>query len=312
MDNVNDAIVSEIAYLRWGLSPKRRGREWHSPCPQCGGEDRFIIFANGGFWCRHGDCGYRGWLDDDKQDWKPDPRLAQKWLEDKAIREAEQYAKDLAWREGFKVGYIRGWHDAMSERERAWWYQQGITSYQIDHYTLGYIPQKRIRVGDGFTEVAVYTIPIRDPDDWDTIVNIQYRIADPLPGIGKYRQEAGISAAAFFAEPRGINDSAIIVEGAKKAMVVYDRLDGAVQVVGLPGNTPGDRIITKIAEQKYKRIWIALDPGCLAKAENIARQIGGGWVVNLPDKPDDAILRGILTVERLREYARQARQARRI
>jgi len=32
---------------------KRAGREWNGPCPLCGGEDRFYVKPDGGFYCRH-------------------------------------------------------------------------------------------------------------------------------------------------------------------------------------------------------------------------------------------------------------------
>lgn len=46
-----------------GLHPKRtastNGGEFHSPCPSCGGKDRFVLWPNSGrYWCRQ--CGSRG------------------------------------------------------------------------------------------------------------------------------------------------------------------------------------------------------------------------------------------------------------
>lgn len=304
---VTDDYVINTASKRWGIAPKRTGQEWHSPCYVCGGRDRFIVFANGGYYCRQ--CETHGWLDEDRRDWKPDPILAQKWVEEQATRKAQQYARDAEWRAGFKVGYVRGWCDAMGVREHGWWNAQGISNYQIGHYALGYNPSKKIRVDGEIVSAPAFTIPIRDPDDWETIVNVQYRIADPPDGAGKYRQEEGISAAAFYAEPSGINERAIIVEGAKKAMVVYDRLDGAVQIIGVPGCTPSAQIIERIAKKKYERVYIALDPGCTAQAERIAAGLGGARIMNLPEKPDDAFLSGAMTADKFRAFAAQAREA---
>lgn len=303
---VTDDYVINTAFKRWGLSPKRTGQEWHSPCPVCGGRDRFMIFSNGGYYCRQ--CEMTGWLDDDKRDWKPDPAIAQKWLEEQAARKAAQYARDREWQAGFKVGYIRGWHDAMGGRERGWWNAQGISNFQIDHYGLGYNPSKKIRVGDGMIDAPAFTIPVRDPDDWETIVNVQYRLENPPDGAGKYRQEDGISAAAFYAEPSGISARAVLVEGAKKAMVVYDRLGGAVQVIGVPGCSPSARIIEQVAEKKFERVYIALDPGCAAQAERIAAGLQDARIMNLPEKPDDAFLSGAMNVDKFRAFAAQARR----
>ncbi|MES2344647.1 MAG: primase-helicase zinc-binding domain-containing protein [Chlamydiota bacterium] len=46
-----------------GISPKRIastcGGEYHSPCPKCGGKDRFIIWKETGrYWCRQ--CDLKG------------------------------------------------------------------------------------------------------------------------------------------------------------------------------------------------------------------------------------------------------------
>lgn len=47
--------ILDLAY-KYGLNPKKvTGNEYHSPCPWCGGRDRFIIKLNengGTFWCR--------------------------------------------------------------------------------------------------------------------------------------------------------------------------------------------------------------------------------------------------------------------
>ena len=53
------------ASARWpGLQFRKTGNEVHSPCPRCGGNDRFIIWQHGRFLCRQ--CDFAGWLDDDR------------------------------------------------------------------------------------------------------------------------------------------------------------------------------------------------------------------------------------------------------
>lgn len=55
-------IIEALTYL--GLSPTGGGGEYHSPCPWCGGHDRFVIWpregAGGRYFCRgcdrRGDC----------------------------------------------------------------------------------------------------------------------------------------------------------------------------------------------------------------------------------------------------------------
>ena len=51
--------ILEIAH-RFGLEPKKKtANEYSSPCPFCGGEDRFCLFLDSNrFWCRH--CNKKG------------------------------------------------------------------------------------------------------------------------------------------------------------------------------------------------------------------------------------------------------------
>ncbi len=308
MENVTDDLVQEIAFRRWGLSPRRRGREWHSPCPVCGGEDRFVIFKNGGYWCRQ--CGLQGWLDDDAPRSKPDPLVLQRHAEELARRRREQAERDRAWARGYEAGYWQGWHDAMQATHRMWWHARGVTDRMIDYYGLGYCPKKLIVTRAGVEIVTpAYTIPIRDPRTWE-VVGMHYRLEAPPPGEGKYRYEKGITARAFYAAPGDIAGTALVVEGAVKAMVCYDR-DGSMQVVGLPGCTPSEALRDEISG--FDQIYIALDPDAGAAAvrlrEALLEKRHGKFVrlLRLPGKPDDLWLSGALTLDRLHEYMRQAR-----
>ena len=52
------------AERRWGLQFKRKNdHEYSSSCPFChAGIDRFLVFAEGNYWCRQ--CNTNGWIDE--------------------------------------------------------------------------------------------------------------------------------------------------------------------------------------------------------------------------------------------------------
>lgn len=300
---VDDNYVKSVAWKRWGLSMQRTGNEWHSGCPTCGGKDRFWVNALGHYQCRQ--CDTAGWLDEEDRKFRPDPLLLQHRAEWEANEKAEH---EKSWRDfanGVIVGrFWQGWHDYMTEENIQWWLSQGITQQQIDYYELGYLPNKLIVVGNDKISVPAYTIPIHCPETWD-IVNMHYRLAEPPAGVQKYRYEHGIPAREFYAEPGVSQKSAIVVEGAKKAMVVYDRIDAACQVIGLTSCTPSREMILRV-NGYYSQIFLALDPGCERQEERFRKIVPHTRVVRLPDKPDDLMLAGA-TKDQLREYIRQSR-----
>jgi hypothetical protein len=300
----NDFVIL-TASRRWGLTVKRTGHEWHSPCPVCGGRDRFWINQDGHYQCRH--CPTSGWLDDDRKGFKPDPILMQKWKDDIQAEQAIQEKKNTDWQNGFDTGkQWRDWHDQMTQDNRTGWNMQGISNYLIDKYELGYIPNKIVKTDGGELVLPAYTIPIRNPID-QRIVNIQFRLDNPPIGVGKYRQVNGISAREFYAETGTGDcepDAAIVLEGAKKAIVTYDHLEGAIQVVGLPGCSPSDAIVERL--KHYSRIWIALDPGAERAAQRLKEKLPQARVMNLPGKPDDLFIGG-MSANQFREYAKQGR-----
>lgn len=222
--------VVSMAYQRFGITLKQKTHnEYSSGCPECGGTKRFIVWDKGNYWCR--ECGFSGWLQEREKVWKPDPILREQHIREiekrRKEREQEQAKLLASWQDGFNAGYIKGWHDAMRQPQRDFWMAQGIFEENIDRYSLGYCPSKKVRVGESVIEVPAYTIPITDQTTgkW---VNVQYRLVDPPKGVGKYRQEYEIPAAAFYANSH-MDGDCIIVEGAKKAIVVSQLICDSIQ-----------------------------------------------------------------------------------
>lgn len=302
------------AFRRWGLTPKRMGDELHGPCPKCGGVDRFAIFLeDGGIWCRQ--CDLRGWLDDDQRRFRPDATMLARQKEREELERRHRIELVEMWARGHAVGYCQGYHDAMlhSAQALSWWKKKGVSEWAIQTYKLGYCPSRRIQAGDGYIEVPAYTIPIRRPSD-GAIINVHYRLdlpPDLEKDIGKYRGETlpgdeSLPAAAFYSN-RKVSGPAIVVEGAIKAMVLFEKLERKVQVVGLPSNVPSHFLIEEL--KGFGPLWITLDPGCAKQAERISDILGKGMIVELPWKPDDAFTQHGMSVAEFREYCRNGRIA---
>jgi hypothetical protein len=304
---VTDDYVIETMYRRWGITPKKIGHEWHSPCVQCGGTDRLMIFKNGGMYCRQ--CEYKGWLNDDGKNWKPDPLLMIQQAERVKLEREQREQRWRDWCNGFAAGYFwREWHDHMTEANRQWWQKQGVHKQLQDYYELGYIAEKKIKTKEDksesdFTILPAYTIPVRDRDTWD-LTGVHYRLVDPPEYVGgKYRYQEGVPAREFYAVP-GVKDKAIVVEGAKKAMVVYDRLDADYQVIGLPGCTPSEEVMNRVKE--CGEVWLALDPGCMKQEQRFKRIVPQAKIMRMPTKPDDFFLGGG-TTSQFKSYMAQGR-----
>lgn len=311
--DLDESTVISGAYMRWGITPKRTGKEYHSPCPFCRtGKDRFVIWPNGGYWCRV--CNETGFVIDRRRDKILDPierlKLSNEFAASLADREAEKQAKLLVWQNGPEAARITGWHDAMTEDQRAYWCKEGIPDWAIEYYSLGFLTHKRF-MGEGegafFTSPA-YTIPIRSPLDWK-FVNVQYRLLKIPDDSGKYRQEDGIPQASFFTRPSITSGEAIVLEGSKKAIVVFERTGKKHQVVGMPGMTPHSRIFKQLLG--FEKIYLALDPGSgYSKAiERAARELHPRVrVMDLPCKPDDAFVKYGLDTSCWNAYMEQARR----
>ena len=312
---ISEESARQIILKRWGLDPKRMGDELHSACPRCmTGVDRFMIYLeDGGYFCRQ--CGLKGWLDDDQRRFHPDPDML--WNQEQHEEQERRHRKELVevWRRGYAAGLWQGYYHALLENPQSlsWWKHKGVSEWAIQTYKLGYCVARRVGTDKGVVTVPAYTIPIRRPSDGE-IVNVHYRLDVPPEmekDIGKYRGETlpgdeYLPAAAFYSN-RKVNGPALVVEGAIKAMVLYERLERKVQVVGLPSCLPSHFLIEEL--KSYDPVWIALDPGFTKQAERIAGFLGRGSIVELPYKPDDAFVLHDMTVEQFRDYCRQGRRA---
>ena len=84
---------------KFGVTMKRKTRdEWCSPCPWCGGRDRFVVWERGWYMCRPGPghCGRSGWLDELDGIAKPTPEQMLEWRVAALERKQEEHERRLS------------------------------------------------------------------------------------------------------------------------------------------------------------------------------------------------------------------------
>lgn len=289
-----------VEFLALGLDCgkffQKRHNEYHGPCVWCGGEDRFRIHTDRPFphwnWeCRK--CGRKGWAD------QLNPRLREELTpEMRAEYARKQYESDIAKKNAqakalatYQKSII--WekhHKNLTPALRDWWRSQGIPDKWQDFWQLGFV--WNLSIAKGIRRHA-YTIPKFGLGGKPT--NLDYRIIDPPPEMGKYRPIKGLPVSPFISRPKLPNwNEVYIVEGSKKAMVLtcHNIVPESGLVIGIPScNSWAD--IEKVAQKWEVPIWIMLDPGADEWTHRLATAIGKhAIVVELPDKPDDMVLAG--------------------
>lgn len=288
------------ASLRWpGLTFKRKSHnEASSACPFCNqGVDRFLIFSDGGYWCRK--CDVKGWLDDDQP--RHTPSKAE--ILERRIAEIERMQREherritnleIMHRSQDHIKY----HQNLSGSTLEYWFQEGIAEESINKYLLGYCESCPT-----FRQSASYTIPVINRGKLE---NIRHRLISPN-GSGKYRPHmAGLGNSLFNVD---LLDSAegrvLIVEGEKKSIVLAQ---AGFPNVGITG------------KRSFKREWlpwfdhvqdivICLDPDATDSAFRLAAVFGKrARVAVAPAKIDDAIVKcgaGASDIEAMIGWARR-------
>jgi hypothetical protein len=287
------------AERRWpGLTFKRTGNEAHSPCPRCGGNDRFVVFEDGGFWCRQ--CAEAGWLDDNV-DHKPTEReLTEIRLRRLEYQQAEQHRRlTLLEQMHASTDHVRYWHNMQARVEAIeYWCNEGMELQTIDDYQLGYCP----RCPTDMQGRPSYTIPVLA---YGKLWNIRHRLIGAPDG-DKYRPHvAGLPAMLFNADYLSADHDAItIVEGEKKSIVAAQTGFPNVGLMGKSGFKP--EWVGKFA--RFKTVYVALDPDALDRAAEIAGLFKArGRVVYLYDKLDDMIVKHGATREDVEWCLQQGR-----
>lgn len=287
------------AERRWGITYKRKSRkEAAGPCFRCQGTDRFIIFENGGYWCRQ--CDVRGWVDENENGEPLSPEILAEIKRKQVEREEWERARHLAATERMAAckDHLR-YHRNMPAEAFDYWLEQGITIESMGRYVLGYCPSCPT---DGRPS---YTIPVVNGN---ILRNIRHRLIGSDGD--KYRPHmAGLGVQLFNMDVLNTpGRRAIVVEGAKKAIILTQGGFPAVAVMGQ--NTFMREWLPFF--RRFSEVIVALDPDATESAYRLAALFDGrGKVASFPTKPDDALVlygAGAVNIEAILEQARPVRR----
>jgi hypothetical protein len=262
-------------------------------------------------WCRK--CGYVWLQGRDDKDFKPDTQLTRRWNEEREhqyrLQKAQaERALDILAKERRWITYHENLEKSQSAREL--WAESGIPVDWQDFWKVGYVPEKTFEHDGVFYTRPALCIPKFD-FGWKP-TNIDFRLIDPPENVGKYRPLADLPAAAFISTPNEteLRDEVFVVEGSKKAMVLSIRTGKDVkQVFGVPGCMSWAGVDERLRD-KCGRVWVLFDPDAPHAAYKFARSVGeSARVVELPLKPDDAILQARMTKQEFGRFLRQAVRA---
>lgn len=298
---------------------RRKGRnEWSSSCPQCGGDDRFVLFeiGRGGFpfaFCRQDPDGHRWYPAKDHKlsqseidEFKRNQIEVEKARIEASKRTIEILQNDRLW-EHFFANNIEY---SMNEYRK-----RGLSDSWIKYLKLGFIPDYTIKNrAHGKYHSPAFTIPIWSVGGF--VQNIKLRMADPKEPRDRYRNyyESGRSFLYVPLYDLPLTGAGVVVEGEFKAAVVEQHLDDVnYRVVGLQSKTPDAELVSELKD--LDPIYLCLDPDAFIRedkqketaVERMARLLGKERVliVDLPCKPDDGINEGM----ELMRYMKMSRKA---
>jgi len=274
-----------IAEQQWHIPLKHSsGEEYVGPCPFChqATDDGFHVWAErGNYWCRK--CGVKGWVSEDDREFT-EQELTDLRLRALERRQEEQEKRLSALEEMHRCKDHLEYHNLLGQDEIAYWNGQGIYDAAIKKYLLGICYQCPL---DFPKHRPSYTIPVINGGK---LQNIRHRIIGADNG-DKYRpHRAGLGATLFNADNLyNGEDTVLLLEGEKKAICLSQYGYNTVAIMGKSGFPPhwAKRF------EPFKRVLVCLDPDALDQAHRLASLFNGrGYVVTLPEKPDDFFVKG--------------------
>ena len=294
------------------------GSEWAGPCPKCGGRDRFIVRPNGkpdmppGFWCRQ--CHWTGTA----IDWQmhvtgqgfgdavrsllertglagatPEAIQARRATIAAEVRaetaEQAEHRREIARR----MAAITASRERIDRLMREDWALATLADRGIPPRVAG-------EFGLGLDEHAgrhALVIPWTVTDREGVIQTraIQYRYIDD-GGDDRYRWHKGSVGRLYNADAviNPADNELVVVEGALKAVALWAA--GCFSVCALP-NKAGWQTGMRAGGaawldpfRRFDRVWITLDPDATPEAREAAAGLPNARVVEIPEKPDDALL----------------------
>ena len=272
----------------------------------------------------------------------PDEQLTKEQSLQYAQQKAERYKIQL---ENAKRRYKTAIHELRSAEidlvfhnngHRELWHDRyGIIDSTIRYYRLGYCPDFEYQHRDETHTSETLTIPFYRPATQYQLTNLRHRLLQPN-GAGKYRpHRAKLGQPLFFANlNRRDIPNVILVEGEIKAAVLWQYLLREfteaefpesswlmhnTQIIGIPGLSVSQNNLPVFDEPET--IWLFLDPDAYvptgergnwkpSKADMLAAKLGAEKcrMVQLPGKPDDLMVEGILKPRDMYHLMKNARR----
>lgn len=274
------------------------GREWQGPCPWCGGKDRMVI-SNGKYWCRQ-NSQHSGTLisllkePPTQEEIEQAKRIAE--AKEKKEKEEQEKAKKITLQRFNKEKPWIAFHKNLLNHSEALALleKDGITRFAVEYFKLGYIDSFQYWIDGAKHFSPALTFPIRQGK---IMYNMRCRILAQIEG-DKYRpwltKYDGIGASFFTADYPN-EDFVVIVEGEKKAIVLW--LNG-IPTVGIQGCYTFKEEWVSWFKRHYKHVYLALDPdeGGQKGAHRLRRMLNAKSI-KLTGKPDDLFVSGQLTLE---------------
>lgn len=264
IDNASEAVGVQ-------LKPHVDGQAV-GPCPSCNkGQDRFVVFAEGNYWCRA--CSIKGW-----------------WTQTKPTKEEIEAGKVEKRRNSERVcsamarctDWIKYHEDVADAIDK--WYEHGIGIDSIMRWGLGYCRSAPLA-----HSCESLTIPVFRGGK---LVDIRHRLIDGPDG-NKYRSHmAGLTPQFFNVDAVRSGKRLYVVEGEKKAIVLMAA--GIEPAISYPGIGFASSIRTTITEEVQdtpRDIVFIPDPGSIEKIEQVAMELAAlghkCYILDLFEKPDD-------------------------
>lgn len=284
-------------------------RSFRGPCPNCGGNRRFVIFVDHEWPLNHGYCDECGTK---IKAWKivkvehDQHKIAA--LEAERAREetarAEYRKKRLA---EFTTSEL--WaelRDRMTVEHIEWWEKQGVPEDIQRYLSIGFQKDKMYYDADrNERHSPAYTIP------WFGLnfefKTMQYRLCgDGI--VDRYRFEYGLAGGGehfYMADPaEPIKDKVIICEGAKKAIVTWFHLSDMTKYTVLACASNNTLTPVLLATKDCGERFLILDPGSERKMLETAKKEPNMKAVYLPEKIDDLFLAGQIDTDTFNKILR--------
>jgi hypothetical protein len=349
MFNINDILnksdlISYVERASGGQLTKTGGR-YSCSCPLHNGDNQtaFSVYFEGGRWkwhCFSRDCGsgdaisfVEAWQYPNEPDKRQRFKLACEWISNGTIGDtaamyasAEERARaaivEAEAAEQRKQARIRELqsedrHLQYKNNLREWsiekWNQAGLDEGMQDFFTLGSCDDFSYWIGDMEYHTPTLTIPYFD--EKMAVQQIQHRLVNPKQPKDKYRPDrTGIPTPIYLTIPAMGFDGGmiVVVEGAKKAMVTWSRLNEIdFQVIGVP--TQNDYVYLKELLKGKSPIVIPDPRGntrnekVLQKPYDLARETNG-TVLHLSEKVDDYLIETGLSSDKFYNLLKQSRK----